>query len=535
LAAVPAVGRATRVEGAAAPEADATRALYERYGNQIFGYCLHQLGSREEAEDAVQSTFLNAFRGLRRGVVPEAEQAWLFKIAQNVCLSRRRSTWRRGRVESPADFEVAEERAAAPHRRADELIGLQDVLENMPENQRRAILLREWQGLSYREIAEELELSQAAVETLIFRARRALASGLEASPAEQRSWRVRVRSSLDLGSVAAWLKSFLVSGVAVKAAGTAAVVTVASAVVAIPQEHTNPRAAAKPAPAPTRKAASAKAPVSLAPMHSQSTAPIVVPHVAPEATPAPAPVRHHATRPVQIAAPSHAPAPPAPAVVPPAPDQPAPAAASPTPAVTPAPAAVEAARSDVPRSGRHENTGGDARHEHSRAHGGAQAQGHRDAVGTPPPQQAQPGTEHHDRAQNAAEQPEHSRRHERSQGQTPQQSGAREQPPQSAPGPQPSGQGGQGQGHGAAGNGQGDHGQGHDRQAQVAGAVAANGNGNGNGNGRANAAGPEADATAGTPTTTAPDPTAAPADANTHVAGSAGGNPGSAGGNGHNH
>ena len=179
MAAVPSIGRATGVVGASAPEADATRALYEQYANQIFRYCLHQLGSREEAEDAVQSTFLNAFRGLKRGVVPELESAWLFKIAHNVCLSRRRSSWRRGRVESPHDFEVIEEFAPAPTRQGEELIGLQEVLEGMPENQRRAILLREWQGLSYREIADELELSQAAVETLIFRARRSLAQGLQ--------------------------------------------------------------------------------------------------------------------------------------------------------------------------------------------------------------------------------------------------------------------------------------------------------------------------------------------------------------------
>jgi RNA polymerase sigma factor (sigma-70 family) len=182
LAAVPSTGRADQVDRLAAPEADATRALYETYANQIFGYCLHQLGSREEAEDAVQSTFLNAFRGLKRGVVPEMEAAWLFKIAHNVCLSRRRSSWRRGRIESPADFDLVEEMAPAPSRRADELIGLQDVLETMPENQRRAILLREWQGLSYHEIADELNLSQSAVETLIFRARRSLAAGPEKPP-----------------------------------------------------------------------------------------------------------------------------------------------------------------------------------------------------------------------------------------------------------------------------------------------------------------------------------------------------------------
>jgi RNA polymerase sigma factor (sigma-70 family) len=235
LAAVPSIGRASRIEGGLAPEADVTRALYEQYANQVFRYCLHQLGSREEAEDAVQSTFLNAFRGIKRGVVPDLESAWLFKIAHNVCLSRRRSTWRRGRIESPADFEVIEELAPAPSRRSDELIGLQDVLERLPETQRRAILLREWQGLSYREIAAELELSQAAVETLIFRARRSLANGLEQPETKKR----RIARALDWGNVFTGIKTALLGGsAAVKIAATVAVVSATTVVAAAPvQQH----------------------------------------------------------------------------------------------------------------------------------------------------------------------------------------------------------------------------------------------------------------------------------------------------------
>src|SRR3982750_1414561 len=227
MAAVPSIGRATGVVEASAPEADATRALYEQYANQIFRYCLHQLGSREEAEDAVQSTFLNAFRGIKRGIVPELESAWLFKIAHNVCLSRRRSSWRRGRVESPADFEVVEELAPAPARRADELIGLQDALEEMPENQRRAILLREWQGLSYREMADELELSQSAVETLIFRARRSLAQGLEQDAV---TWKKRLRRGADAGGLIACVKTLLGGGgaAAIKIGTTTAIVATAA-------------------------------------------------------------------------------------------------------------------------------------------------------------------------------------------------------------------------------------------------------------------------------------------------------------------
>jgi RNA polymerase sigma-70 factor, ECF subfamily len=157
--------------------ASATHTLYKQYGAQIHTYCRRRLRSAEEAEDAVQTTFLNAFRALQRGTTPQAEQAWLYKIAQHVCDARGSSVHR---VETPARFELLDETVAAPARETDELYGLEEALEAMPANQRRAIVLREWRGLSYREIAEELHLTQTAVEMLLFRARRALAAGLEA-------------------------------------------------------------------------------------------------------------------------------------------------------------------------------------------------------------------------------------------------------------------------------------------------------------------------------------------------------------------
>jgi RNA polymerase sigma factor (sigma-70 family) len=249
VAAEPSIGRATRVERPLAPSADAAGDLYERYSAQIFGYCHHQLGSREEAEDAVQTTFMNAFRGLSRGIVPELESAWLFKIAHNVCLSRRRSSWRRGKVEAPNNLEVLQEVIPGREQVADELIGLQDVLETMPENQRRAILLREWQGLTYREISAELGLSQSAVETLIFRARRALAQGLEQ---DADTWKRRLRRGADVGGAIAFVKALLGGGgaAAVKIAVTAAVVatTAVAAATEVPK-HDQQAPAVKPTPA----------------------------------------------------------------------------------------------------------------------------------------------------------------------------------------------------------------------------------------------------------------------------------------------
>lgn len=237
MAALPQIGRATRVERPVAQGVDAAGELYERYSAQIFGYCHHQLGSREEAEDAVQTTFMNAFRGLQRGIVPELESAWLFKIAHNVCLSRRRSSWRRGKVEAPNNFEVLQEIIPGREQVSDELIRLQDVLEEMPENQRRAILLREWQGLTYREISTELGLTQAAVETLIFRARRALAQGLEQ---DADTWKRRLRRGADVGGAIAFVKALLGGGgaAAVKVAATA--IAVATTAVAAATEMPKP-------------------------------------------------------------------------------------------------------------------------------------------------------------------------------------------------------------------------------------------------------------------------------------------------------
>lgn len=154
---------------------EAFEALYEQYSSRVFGYCLKWLRCREEAEDAVQTTFLYAMRGLRRGVVPKLDEAWLLAIARNVCRSRTEATRRRA-VEVVRSPQLLEESLVAPARN-DELPGLSEALGGLTEQQRRAILLREWQGLSYREIADELDLSQAAVEALLFRARRALAIG----------------------------------------------------------------------------------------------------------------------------------------------------------------------------------------------------------------------------------------------------------------------------------------------------------------------------------------------------------------------
>jgi RNA polymerase sigma factor (sigma-70 family) len=194
------------------------------------------LGNREEAEDATQSTFLNAFRGFKRGVDPEFESAWVYKIAQNVCLTRQRSSSRRRKVETPGDLEAMQDYVPAHQADSDELIRLPEALDAMPEQQRRALVLREWQGLSYKEIGDELDLSQAAVETLLFRARRSLAAGLSEEPTPVKKAAgiaKRLGGAGDLGTILSIVKSLVFTG-GVKVATAVATVAATSVVAATP-------------------------------------------------------------------------------------------------------------------------------------------------------------------------------------------------------------------------------------------------------------------------------------------------------------
>lgn len=223
MAAVSSVGRAAGLEPLELHvDPHAEDGLYERHAPRVFAYCLSKLGRREDAEDAVQTTFLHAVRGLRRGVVPSIELAWLLGIARNVCLSRFESAGRRGRLELVCD-PVDLERNPAPQGRRDELIGLDEALAQLPEQQRQAVLLRDWRGLSYEEVAAQLGVSLANAETLIFRGRRTLAELLQEEPSAVRR---RLGAVGNLGSIASAIKTAL-TGTAAATKITAAVAVVA--------------------------------------------------------------------------------------------------------------------------------------------------------------------------------------------------------------------------------------------------------------------------------------------------------------------
>jgi RNA polymerase sigma factor (sigma-70 family) len=170
---------AVPVTTSAVRAAEAAALLYEHHHGRILAFCLRRLRNREEAEDATQQTFLKAFGAMRGGFRPTVERAWLYRIAENVCADRGRANGRRVRHEATDGAAILE---LVPARDSQPIEGLDEALAELTPAQRQALLLREWQGLSYREIASELELSQSAVETLLFRARRSLAKRLDTVP-----------------------------------------------------------------------------------------------------------------------------------------------------------------------------------------------------------------------------------------------------------------------------------------------------------------------------------------------------------------
>src|SRR5919204_1226409 len=152
--------------------------LYKRHVGDVYRYALAVMRNPADAEDVTQTTFLNAYRAyVEKGSRPEKPQNWLIAIAHNVCRQRFRQSARR-------PSEVAFEDDIADTLVDDDTPSAVDIrraLGHLAFNQRAALVMRELEGRSYAEIAEILDVSTSAVETLIFRARRALREQLEGS------------------------------------------------------------------------------------------------------------------------------------------------------------------------------------------------------------------------------------------------------------------------------------------------------------------------------------------------------------------
>ncbi len=150
--------------------------LYRAHVGDVYRYALAITGNAADAEDVAQTTFMNAYRALGRGERPEKPRHWLIAIAHNVCRQRFRQSARRP-MEVTYFEDVAE--TLVPSDDTPTAADIQRALGELALNQRDALVMRELEGRSYADIAELLGISVAAVETLLFRARRSLREQLE--------------------------------------------------------------------------------------------------------------------------------------------------------------------------------------------------------------------------------------------------------------------------------------------------------------------------------------------------------------------
>jgi DNA-directed RNA polymerase specialized sigma24 family protein len=208
--------------------------------------------------------FLNVHRGLATGTVPRLELAWLYSITEHVVAYKWRTMSRRREFEVPVSTDdLALLATTAPGDDEADVSGLVGALSELPAMERRALLLREWQGFSYREVAADLGVSNRVVERLLRRGRRRLA-------AHRQSWR---RDGRIAGFALPWpaLKSLFSTGVVAKGLlGAASVVLIATAVPALRSRPAAPPPVAKVAAKPQRAT-----PVAL-PTRSRPYAPVVV-------------------------------------------------------------------------------------------------------------------------------------------------------------------------------------------------------------------------------------------------------------------
>jgi RNA polymerase sigma factor (sigma-70 family) len=158
----------------------AFEALVQRYQSRLLAFCRHMLNSTEDAEDVLQEVFAAAFNAMIADDRPINARPWLYRIARNRCLNHLRRPTSAGQ-DSMDVFERdgGATTADTVHKREEFRQIVADV-QDLPETQRTALLLREIDALSYDDIAVTMDTTVPSVKSLLVRARVSLAEAAEA-------------------------------------------------------------------------------------------------------------------------------------------------------------------------------------------------------------------------------------------------------------------------------------------------------------------------------------------------------------------
>jgi RNA polymerase sigma-70 factor, ECF subfamily len=168
----------------AAPRNEQARftAVVREHQNAVFGFVLRRVGDRGLAEDLSQDAFMRAWRARGQLRSESSERAWLLAIAANVVRDWARRRRRRPAEETEAEFLDVPSGADDPAERvagAESIARFRDALLLLPANHREMFLLRERDGLSYKEIAEVMRCPVGSVMSGLARARERLLEAVE--------------------------------------------------------------------------------------------------------------------------------------------------------------------------------------------------------------------------------------------------------------------------------------------------------------------------------------------------------------------
>ena len=153
--------------------------LFQQHSKMVLGVCRLLLRDPVEAEDAMQQAFLSAYRSILAGSEPRQPGAWLATIARNECVDRIRARMREPLAEPGCDDDSEAPDAVSAVIASADLRALGRSIGELPTQQREALLLREFCGHSYSEVAAALGVSESAIGSLLFRARQSLRSVLQ--------------------------------------------------------------------------------------------------------------------------------------------------------------------------------------------------------------------------------------------------------------------------------------------------------------------------------------------------------------------
>jgi RNA polymerase sigma factor (sigma-70 family) len=166
---------------------DAMTEIDHRYRDRLLAY-VRRMSAGADAEDVVQDVLARAFTALRADDRPMALRAWLYRVAHNRCLDVLRGA--PARVVLSEEIELGAATATLPELVAgrERLRQVVADIQDLPDQQRSALIIRELEGLSYEELAAALDTTVPAIKSLLVRARMNLARAAEErAQAEQAS------------------------------------------------------------------------------------------------------------------------------------------------------------------------------------------------------------------------------------------------------------------------------------------------------------------------------------------------------------